>query len=191
MARSNSRDQFLQTTAHLLRERGYSATGMADIVKESGSPKGSLYFHFPEGKEQLASLALADAGKMTCEALQLALFSCKTIKQGIQQVFSTVASELEKSSFRAGCPIGTVAAEAPQAPLVMGVVAATFDSWQTVISERLKRDGLRERRADKFAEFVLALFEGALVLAKARRSAEPLTNALEQIERHLQLEGLK
>jgi TetR/AcrR family transcriptional regulator, lmrAB and yxaGH operons repressor len=164
---------------------------MADIVKKSGSPKGSLYFHFPEGKEQLASLALADAGRATCEAIRGALFSSEKIKEGIQQVFSMVASELENSGFRAGCPIGTVAAEAPQAPEVMGVVNETFDRWQAVIKERLVRDGLRPRRAERVAEFILALFEGALVLAKARRTADPLMNALGEIERHLRSEGLQ
>src|SRR6266567_576085 len=73
MTRSNSREQFIQTTARLLRERGYSATAMGDIVSASGSPKGSLFFHFPGGKEELASLAVADAGRATGDAIRSAL----------------------------------------------------------------------------------------------------------------------
>jgi TetR/AcrR family transcriptional repressor of lmrAB and yxaGH operons len=191
MARSNSRAEFLQTTARLLRERGYSATGIADIVSESGSPKGSLYFHFPGGKEELTSLALIGAGQETCEAIRSALFNSKTIHGGIARVFLMVTSELEKSSFRAGCPIGTVAAEAPQAPRVLGAVAKSFDDWQSVIKERLIHAGLQSRRAESLAEFILALFEGSLVLAKARQSAKPLTNALDEIGRRLKQEGLK
>ena len=189
MARPSSREQFLKTTARLLRERGYSATGIADIVSEGGSPKGSLYFHFPGGKEELASLALADAAKDTCEAIRSALFNSKTIQEGITQVFSMVASELVRSSFRAGCPIGTVAAEAPQVPQVQVAVAESFDNWQSVIKERLVHAGLRSRRAERVAEFILALFEGSLVLAKARRSTQPLENALDEIARHLKDEG--
>lgn len=191
MARSKSREQFLKTTARLLRERGYSATGMADIVSEGGSPKGSLYFHFPGGKEELASLALADAGQETCDAIRSALFNSKTTQEGVAQVFAMVAAELERSSFRAGCPIGTVAAEAPQVPQVLAAVAESFDNWQSVIKERLVLAGLQSRRAERMAEFILALFEGSLVLAKARRSTKPLENALDEIGRHLRHEGLK
>jgi len=46
---------------------------MGDIVSASGSPKGSLFFHFPGGKEELASLALADAGRATGDANRSAL----------------------------------------------------------------------------------------------------------------------
>lgn len=191
MMRSNSREQFLKATAHLLRERGYSGTGVADIVSESGSPKGSLYFHFPGGKEELASLALADAGQNTCDAIRFALFNCKTIREGVAQVFSMVTSELERSSFRAGCPIGTVAAEAPQVPQVLAAACESFEKWQSVIKERLVLAGLQSRRAEQMAEFILALFEGSLVLAKARRSTKPVENALDEIVRHLKHEGLK
>ena len=57
-----SRQAFLDATAELLRLRGYSATGLSEIVARSGASRGSLYFHFPGGKEELAVAAMAQAG---------------------------------------------------------------------------------------------------------------------------------
>jgi TetR/AcrR family transcriptional regulator, lmrAB and yxaGH operons repressor len=164
---------------------------MGDIVSESGSPKGSLYFHFPGGKEELAALALTDAGNATCEAIRSALFGGKTTKAGVEQVFGMIMAELEQSGYRAGCPVGTVAAEAPEAPRVLEAVEGIFESWQAVIKDRLMQGGLRARRADELAEFILALFEGSVVLAKAKKTTLPLKSALREISRQLSLEQVR
>ncbi|KAA6458238.1 TetR/AcrR family transcriptional regulator [Acidobacteria bacterium AB60] len=191
MSKSTSREKFLQTTARLLRERGYAATGMNEIVAESGAPKGSLYFHFPGGKEEVASLALTAAADDTCSAIRSALSNSPTVVDGLQNVFLMVLADLEKSNYRSGCPVGTVASESPEAPKVIDAVEHAFQQWQSVIQERVIRAGLRAKRADEIAEFILVQFEGALVLAKARRDSKPLLSALREIKRHLEQEGIQ
>ena len=65
----------LETTARLLQHRGYHGTALSDILEESAAPRGSLYFHFPGGKDQIvmeatraavakATLALREASPM-------------------------------------------------------------------------------------------------------------------------------
>ena len=50
---NDTRTRILETTALLLRQRGYHGTSLNDILSASGAPRGSLYFHFPGGKDQL------------------------------------------------------------------------------------------------------------------------------------------
>lgn len=50
----DSREKILQTASRLFQLQGYHATGLNQIIKESGAPKGSLYHYFPNGKEELA-----------------------------------------------------------------------------------------------------------------------------------------
>ena len=189
--KSDSRERFIQSTALLLHERGYSATSMGDIVSASGSPKGSLYFHFPGGKEELAALALFHAGNEVCEVLNRAFSSSKTIEGGLKTVFALFIEGLERSGFRAGCPVGTVAAEAPDSQQVAEAVAMAFKQWHAIVRERLVQAGLRARRADELAEFILAGFEGGVLLAKATKATKPLQTTLREILQILRLENVR
>jgi AcrR family transcriptional regulator len=52
---SDSRNRMIQSAALLFREHGYSGTGFRDVIEHSGAPRGSIYHHFPGGKEELAA----------------------------------------------------------------------------------------------------------------------------------------
>src|SRR5687768_17037204 len=54
--------KLVEATASLLRRQGYHATGLSAIVDESGAPRGSLYFYFPNGKDELAVAAIDASG---------------------------------------------------------------------------------------------------------------------------------
>ncbi len=56
---SSTRDQIIEATAGLLETQGYRATGLNQIIEESGAPKGSLYYYFPGGKEEFSTEASA------------------------------------------------------------------------------------------------------------------------------------
>ena len=50
-----SRAALIDTAATLFRRQGYAATGLNQILDEAGVKPGSLYHHFPQGKQQLAA----------------------------------------------------------------------------------------------------------------------------------------
>src|ERR1700716_3574504 len=60
--RSDSRSRMIHAAAELFRQRGYHATTFSDVVRDSGAPRGSTYFHIPGGKHELAREAIARAG---------------------------------------------------------------------------------------------------------------------------------
>src|ERR1700677_1973243 len=55
--RSDAKQKMVQAARQLIRERGYGATAFSDVLTRSGAPRGSVYFHFPGGKAQLAAEA--------------------------------------------------------------------------------------------------------------------------------------
>ncbi|BDI30754.1 TetR family transcriptional regulator [Capsulimonas corticalis] len=190
MSRSDTRERFINTTARLLQERGYAATNMADIVAESGAPKGSLYFHFPGGKEELVAAAVVHSSEMIRQLMVDSFASAKTASEGFDALIDAYARSLAQTDYRAGCPVGTVAVEAPDLPIVRSAVAAVFQSWREALREALTRMGAQDGRADELATFILSIIEGGLAVAKGTQSLEPLESAKREVSRLLRYEGL-
>jgi TetR/AcrR family transcriptional repressor of lmrAB and yxaGH operons len=170
-----TRARMVETTARLLQAQGYHGTGLGQVLSEARAPKGSLYFHFPGGKEALAAEALRRAADAWRDAVLAVVEAAPRAADAVVALCDLLAARLEASGFADGCPIATVALEAaPTSDAIHETCAAAYGSWQAVIEARLRRDGRVGARARRQATLVLAAIEGALVLSKAGRSAAPL-----------------
>ena len=85
------------------------------------------------------------------------------------------ATELESSSWADGCPVATVALEtAHTSDALAAACGAALDGWRVALSESIFDRGVARREADGLATLILAGIEGALLLARAGRDADPL-----------------
>jgi TetR/AcrR family transcriptional repressor of lmrAB and yxaGH operons len=175
--RSDSRQRLLDAAALLIQERGYHATGLRDVLAASGAPRGSLYFHFPEGKDQLAAEAVQLSAERVCALTQQVLAESEDLRQGVLTVVGLFADQLERSGYRLGCPIAPAAVPGTEGDLLPDVVRQAFDSWQQVITDRLRGAGLEPERAERLACFALSTVEGAVLLSRVRRDVTPLRGA--------------
>ncbi|MFI9010450.1 TetR/AcrR family transcriptional regulator [Actinosynnema sp. NPDC053489] len=165
--RTDTRQRVVRTAAELFRAQGYHATGLNQVLAEGGAPKGSLYFHFPGGKEQLAVEAVALAGEELRDALAGVLAAEPDPVKALARAVDLLGRELLASDFRSGCPVATVALDtAADSEPIRTACADAYASWQRVIAAHVGDDDL--------ATVVLAAIEGALLLARTRRSLEPL-----------------
>jgi TetR/AcrR family transcriptional repressor of lmrAB and yxaGH operons len=181
MKRMDSRQKMIQTTARLLWSQGLRATGMDQIVRESGAPRGSIYFHFPHGKEQLAAEALRAAGGAMTANIAEALTHRDAVT-AVKRFVAVYSNEMEASEFRHGCPIATVALEAAHvSPKLRDVCAAVFRDWEDLLVHRLERDGFAKAEARKDAVVILSLLEGAMILCRARQTTAPLRDVAEHL----------
>jgi len=177
-----SREAFIQTTSQLLRRQGYAATGVNEIVAQSGAPRGSLYFHFPGGKEELAVAAISRAGEELTGAIEAILASGETLGSSLGRLIDALAAGLAASGYADGCPIATVTLEAASSSAAVRTAAAdAFDAWLAALAARLVHAGLDRQAAARRATLVLAAIEGALILARARRTLEPLHAVREEL----------
>jgi TetR/AcrR family transcriptional repressor of lmrAB and yxaGH operons len=170
-----TKQRMIEATAALLQSRGFHGTGLNQIVQEAGAPKGSLYFHFPGGKEELAAAAVQAAGQEWQTSVLAVLQSAPDLGTGARAVCQLLADSLEATAFDNGCPVATVALEsAAHSDVLQQACAGVFHSWQDIIEEQLHGIGLPAERAARTATAVLAMVEGALLLAKTYRDTEPL-----------------
>lgn len=168
--RNDTRERTLRTAASLFRTQGYHGTGLNQVLAEGGLPKGSLYFHFPGGKEQLAAEAVALAAGELCDWVSEILESAPDAMAGLDTVVTRLAEHLVASDFSRGCPIGTVAPDGGDT--VREACVSAFAAWQGVVRDFLARQGIPD--ADDVATTLLAALEGAQLLARTRRDTAPL-----------------
>jgi len=173
----DSRTRLLDATTALLADRGFHGTGMKDILGSSRVVAGSLYHHFPGGKDELAAACVQRAAREVADRMEHTL-KAQPLVGAIEAFYAASAETLRASDFRTGCPVGTPAAETVTlTEPVVGAVADAFRDWEAVLSAALRRDGWPDRAAQAMASTLLCLFEGALLVSRAQRSTGPLDAA--------------
>lgn len=170
-----TRQKMIEATSTLLQARGFHGTGLNDIIKQSGAPKGSLYFHFPGGKEELAAAAVRSSGAQWRANVLAVLGAAPDPATGARAVCQLLAESLEATDYDHGCPVATVALDsAARSDALHAACSEVYATWQRIIEEQLLEAGLPEARAARSATAVLAMVEGAMMLSKAYRDTEPL-----------------
>ena len=174
---SDSRTRLVQTMARLLRDQGYTATGLSQVLAESGVSNGSLYHHFPAGMEELAEAALEASGQSVADALAAALDGAPNTGAGLS-LFLDMAASLFTEDGCGGCPVAPTALESPLiSPRLRDAAARCFSNWEALIARRLRADGWPEDAVPGAASAGLALIEGALLIARVSGQLDHLANA--------------
>lgn len=173
MARkTDARPRAIATAARLFRIQGYTATGLSQILEESGAPKGSFYFHFPRGKAQLAEEAIDQYVKARMAVLQsISANTAGDSERFVRQVLSAFAAEMMASDFQYGCLMQNLANELPalDADLTRRVARGFQDSTE-LLAEHFRGCGYGPARASSAAAALVAAVEGARTVARLERS---------------------
>lgn len=172
--KTDSRARALATAEQLFRTQGYAATGLAQIIAESGSPKGSFYFHFPDGKLQMAQEALAAyAGRVAMFILTLPAGTPPNAATLIRRLFGAIAAEMQSGEHRIGCLVQNLANEHVEPEGVLAApLAEAIALWEAQLAARLVDCGLEPPAAHDRARAVILLLEGARTIARIERSGE-------------------
>jgi AcrR family transcriptional regulator len=178
-----TKERIVEATAELLMRNGYSATGLKQISAQSAAPFGSLYHHFPGGKEELTAAALRWSALGYQLVVEAVLDSEPELIDGIRVGFAGAADVLIASDYADACPIETVALEVASTnePLRL-VTAEIFAGWIDALTARYEATGLDHDDARQLGIGFLAALEGAFVLARALKSPEPLYAAGDTVE---------
>jgi TetR/AcrR family transcriptional repressor of lmrAB and yxaGH operons len=178
------REGLVTAAMMLFRRQGYAATGLAEILAESGAPKGSLYHYFPDGKEAVGEAALRCASERMGAAMK-ALAAENPDPRDFARAYARVAAQgLESSAFRNGCALATITLEAaPQSDRITSASRDAFDGWTRMLARSLRHAGVVPERALVLAEFMISSFEGALILARVRQDTAPILRVAEELVR--------
>jgi TetR/AcrR family transcriptional regulator, lmrAB and yxaGH operons repressor len=180
--KSDSKDRMIAAARRLFREHGYLGTALSDVVTESAAPRGSIYFHFPGGKEELASeVSLLHTGDHIAH-INRAAATTTTAGQLIEAVIGRIRDELIASNYREGCAMAPIVIESTAASDQLG--DATRRGFQDIIATlatRLTEKNVPHSRATQLATHAWSSVEGALILSRVLRSAEPFDLAIAEL----------
>jgi AcrR family transcriptional regulator len=173
-----TRERIVATSADLLRRQGYVATGIKQIVTEAQAPFGSVYHHFPGGKEQLGTEAIRVAGALYEQLIPAVFDPAPDLPSGVRAFFAGAAEHVRETNYADACPIATVALEVSSSSEPMRAACEeVFERWLAAGSERFTAAGLSEEVARSLAVSMFIALEGAFILTRATRSTEALAVA--------------
>ncbi|MFM9377255.1 TetR/AcrR family transcriptional regulator [Gordonia sp. VNK21] len=168
-----TRERMLASAADLLSTTGSGGVTIDRVLRESGAPRGSVYHHFPDGRAEMVTGAVALASEAMISMLT-AVAEQATPQECLDYLVAFWKNRLETSDFTLGCPIVGATIDDGSVPGLHELVAGTFDQWHRLIAESLTGSGVAEARARTLATVIMAATEGAIVLSRAAGSTAPL-----------------
>ena len=173
-----ARAKILATAARLFQSQGYSATTMSQVLQESGAPKGSLYYYFPQGKEQLAIEAIGLIRQKIEEQIRRYLAKIEDPVEAIQALINATAAELEQPENIIFCTVSLLTLEVSlvSEPL-RKACRATNAAWEQAFVEKLEQGGYAPDRAGELGALVQVMIDGAIISSMGRKDTLHLRRA--------------
>ena len=162
----------------LLAKQGLQATSFSEVLKLTNAPRGSIYHHFPGGKEQLVAEALKLSEKRT--AASIAALNSSKPEEIVQGFLGLWRYLLKTYDFAVGCSAVAVTV-ATNSPELLERSESIFETWQTVLTDKFVNAGLPQRLAADFATTLIAASEGAVVMSRSAKSIEPFERVANQL----------
>ena len=178
--RSPARARMVRSAATLMRERGIHGVGLREIVVHSGGPRGSLGRYFPGGKTQLMTEAIDVVIAGLSAEVDEGITKAKTFPDAIGAIVAPWRRLLVEHDFALGCPIAATVVDAADNDELRIHVNELLTQSQAPVTDVYTRFGAPPSEAEEQSTVFLSAIEGALILARARRSTEPL----DTVERH-------
>ena len=180
--RTDSKERMIVAARRLFREHGYLGTALSDVVTESAAPRGSVYFHFPGGKEELATeVALIHAADAIAH-INRAAGATNTAAELIEAVIGRSRDELVSSNYHEGCAVAPIIIETtPTSAQLSDVTRRGFGDTIAALAARLTEKHVPHDRAVELATNTVTSTQGALILARVLRSPDPFDMAIAEL----------
>jgi len=180
----DTRQRLIEAARYLFWEKGYAATGLAELLARAQANSGSFY-HFFDSKDALLCVVLDTYVDMLEPYVIRPAWDATT--NPIERIFALLngyRQRLLETDCRYACPIGRLALEIdPENIPAHESIARNFDAWKLAVEGCLRAAGVA--KANEVAAFVLAVMEGAAMQARAYRSIGPFDVCIRQLRAHL------
>lgn len=178
-----SRQRIERVAADILARDGYNGMGLKALSEATRLPYGSIYHHFPGGKEDIAVAAIRTRSVWVGGSIEQ-VFAKGVTRSSIRAMFAFMADRLERSEWLDGCPIGTPALDgSSESARIRAACDAAFAAMIDPMAAALARMGMSRKGAGDLATTIIATYEGAMMLARVQQSRAPMRSSAEAMIR--------
>ena len=170
-----SRQRLITCAAKLFWKNGYSATGISEILTQTGLPKGSFYFYF-KSKDELAIAVTEYYHKIILDYFQNSSVG-KNWEEFVNEIFDYISGRVTEQTF-SGCPYAVLGMEnALSKPEITTVFMAGLDEFEGIFCSVLLYSGMPQDHASMLARRMLSVYQGELLLGRISGDISYLENA--------------
>jgi TetR/AcrR family transcriptional regulator, lmrAB and yxaGH operons repressor len=175
----DTRSRILRAALRLFRQHGYHGVGINDILAMAQAPKGSMYHHFPGGKEEIGAAVVAQISQGVLDLIK-AQPSTLLPHQVVARVGSTLTETVVRTRHELCALFSGFVAEKASAPRLAQAVDAAYAHIAELLQARLRAAGFSTAQSRDRALLVVMLLEGGSLVAAARGNVAPLKLAVSQ-----------
>ncbi|MGB0854761.1 MAG: TetR/AcrR family transcriptional regulator [Pikeienuella sp.] len=172
----DTRTRILDAATRVFRQKGYEGAGLAEILKISAAPKGSLYHHFPAGKADLAAAAAERASEQMIEFIDRCFSETNDWREAVTTLCFRLAKQFELADAVEGCPIAAILLEGPPSETRRAQAAHIYEHWNDRAATHLERLSAAPSKGEaaEIAQTVITMLQGAWIMARATGSGQPI-----------------
>ena len=184
---NETRQKILKATSSLFERQGYHATGLNQIVEESNTPRGSLYYYFPDGKEELAAEAVRQRTNEVIGNTRRMLSDIDDPIEAIHTMILEASRHCIQNDCSTGAPIAAVALEASNtSERIRQACAAHYQELEGLLAAKLVMGGFSAEKAASLASTIHAAIEGAMIISRTKQDAAILVTVAHNMKILLQ-----
>ncbi len=170
MNRRNVRQEMVNGAISLLAEKGVQGTSFAVVTEATKTPRGSIYHHFPGGKNELIEEALTSIGTLVTSLIDAV--EVDSPSKVVDVFIESWRALLLANNFAGNCAVANASLGAGDEDSLKASANEVFKNWQHALARAFERSGAKRKDAVDFAAVCLASVEGALILGRASGSDE-------------------
>ncbi len=182
-----TKNALLEAGAQIMIEKGYTNTGIQEVLESTGVPKGSFYYYF-DSKEDFALQVIDYKDASYAEYLKK-FFDDKSLSpiERLKAYCNEGKKMFEENECRKGCLIGNLSQEmADQSEVLRARLEESLTRTRNTFAKAMKeaqQKGLINSKLDanQLAEFFLAGWHGALMRSKTTKNSGPLATFIKMM----------
>ncbi|QYN21454.1 TetR/AcrR family transcriptional regulator [Amycolatopsis sp. DSM 110486] len=172
--RSDTKRRMIGAARQLIREHGYHSMALSDVVERSASPRGSVYYHFPQGKVQMAAEAAEAHTREQVDLINQLAGEASSAEDLVRAYVELAREGMLNSGYGRGCTIAPLVLEVGETSEELGAASRrAFVLMTETLALQLVVLGAEAADARELSHATVAGVEGAMVTSRALRSPEP------------------